>query len=208
VTRPLVVLVGPPGAGKTTIGRLLSDRRAVEFRDTDADIEAATGQRIADIFVEHGEEHFRALERDAVRRALTEHAGVLALGGGAVMDDGTRSLLASHTVVFLDVHVADAAALTEHAGVLALGGGAVMDDGTRSLLASHTVVFLDVHVADAAARVGLNRDRPLLLGNPRAQLQQLMDARRPVYEEVATVTVPTDGRSPEEIVADVEAALR
>jgi shikimate kinase len=83
-----------------------------------------------------------------------------------------------------------------------------MDDGTRSLLASHTVVFLDVHVADAAARVGLNRDRPLLLGNPRAQLQQLMDARRPVYEEVATVTVPTDGRSPEEIVADVEAALR
>jgi shikimate kinase len=167
VTRPLVVLVGPPGAGKTTIGRLLSDRRGVEFRDTDADIEAATGQRIADIFVEHGEEHFRALERDAVRRALTEHAGVLALGGGAVMDDGTRSLLASHTVV-----------------------------------------FLDVHVADAAARVGLNRDRPLLLGNPRAQLQQLMDARRPVYEEVATVTVPTDGRSPEEIVADVEAALR
>ncbi len=162
MTRPPVVLVGPPGAGKSTVGERLAGLLGVAFRDTDDDVVAVAGMPVADIFVEHGEARFRELERVAVARALNEHDGVLALGGGAILDAPTRSLLA----------------------------------GRR-------VVFLDVGIADAARRIGFNRDRPLLLGNPRAQWLKLMERRRPLYEEVATMTVPTDGRTPDEIAARV-----
>jgi len=108
VTSPAVVLVGPPGAGKTTVGAVLARRLGVALRDTDADIEAAAGKSIADIFVDDGEPHFRELERQAVRAAVTGHDGVLALGGGAVLDPGTRDLLTGLPVVFLDVALADA----------------------------------------------------------------------------------------------------
>jgi shikimate kinase len=163
---PRAVLVGPPGAGKSTVGRLLAQRLRVAWRDTDSDVEERAGACVADIFVEQGEPAFRALERDAVRSALTDHDGVLALGGGAVTDAGTRALLRDHRVV-----------------------------------------FLDVNLADAARRIGLNRDRPLLLGNPRAQLHRLMTTRRPLYEEVATVTVGTDGRTPQDVTDAVVSAL-
>jgi shikimate kinase len=167
VTGPVVVLVGPPGAGKTTVGRLVAARLGVAFRDTDADVEVASGQAVADIFVDQGEARFRELERDAVRRALAEHDGVLALGGGAVLDDSTRAALRTHRVV-----------------------------------------FLDVGLPAAAKRVGLARDRPLLLGNPRGELSRLLAARRPRYAEVATATVATDGRSAEDVAAEVLRALR
>ncbi|HZG02811.1 MAG TPA: shikimate kinase [Streptomyces sp.] len=108
MTSPAVVLVGPPGAGKTTVGAVLARRLGVALRDTDADIEAAAGKSIADIFVDDGEPHFRELERQAVRAAVTGHDGVLALGGGAVLDPGTRDLLTGLPVVFLDVALADA----------------------------------------------------------------------------------------------------
>ncbi|HEX3900795.1 MAG TPA: shikimate kinase [Mycobacteriales bacterium] len=163
---PLVVLVGPPGAGKSTVGRLVADQRGVAFRDTDADVEATSGETISEIFVDRGEDAFRELEREAVRIALTDHEGVLALGGGAVLDPQTRSSLRGHRVV-----------------------------------------FLDVGLADAAARVGLNRDRPLLLGNPRAQLRTMLADRRPLYLEVASATVETDGREPEAVADAVLAAL-
>ena len=164
--KPWVVLVGPPGAGKTTVGRALATATGRAFRDTDTDVEQAAGMTVADIFVEHGEARFRELERAAV-----------------------------------------AAALAGHDGILALGGGAILDPGTRALLREHTVVFLDVTVADAAARVGLNQSRPLLLGNPRAQLATLLDERRPYYTEVATVTIDTTGRDADTVAADVLAAL-
>ena len=167
MTRPVAVVIGPPGAGKTTIGQAVADALGVAFRDTDADVEAATGSTIADLFVVEGEDHFRRLEAEAVATALAEHDGVLALGGGAVLREQTRKLLAGHTVV-----------------------------------------FLDVGLADAASRVGMARDRPLLLGNPRGQLHAMLEQRRPVYRSVATVTVPTDGRDVEQVTADVLAALR
>ncbi|MFE7317651.1 shikimate kinase [Streptomyces sp. NPDC057555] len=108
MTAPVVVLVGPPGAGKSTVGELLAGRLGVGYRDTDADIVGTAGKPIAEIFIEDGEPHFRALEREAVRTALDAHAGVLSLGGGAIMDDGTRKLLIGLPVVFLDVELADA----------------------------------------------------------------------------------------------------
>ncbi|MCK7625946.1 shikimate kinase [Streptomyces sp. RS10V-4] len=108
MTAPVVVLVGPPGAGKSTVGALLAGRLGVGYRDTDADIVTTAGKPISDIFVEDGEERFRALERTAVRTALESHPGVLSLGGGAIMDDTTRKLLTGLPVVFLDVELADA----------------------------------------------------------------------------------------------------
>lgn len=110
MTRPRVVLVGPMGAGKSTVGRILAERWGVGFRDTDDDVESVEGRTISDIFVDSGEEHFRALERTAVTRALAEHEGVLAVGGGAVTADGTRTAMAGHRVVYLRVGLADAAA--------------------------------------------------------------------------------------------------
>lgn len=107
-SRPRAVLVGPMGAGKTTVAGLLGERWGVAVRDTDADVEAVEGRTVSDIFVEDGEARFRASERRAVARALAEHDGVLALGGGAVLDAGTRALLAGHTVVFLRVGLSDA----------------------------------------------------------------------------------------------------
>ncbi len=159
---PVVVLVGPMGAGKTTVAQLLARELGVTARDTDADVEATDGRTVADIFVESGEQHFRALEAAAVADAMDTHDGVLALGGGAVLDPATRRLLAGHTVV-----------------------------------------FLRVGLADAVRRVGLGTSRPLLLGNVRARVKQLLDERTPVYESVATITVDTDGRTPKDVAAEV-----
>jgi shikimate kinase len=107
--KPVVVLVGPPGSGKTTVGRLVADKLGNEFRDTDTDIEAVTGKSVSDVFIEDGEPRFRALEAKAVQTALAQHDGVLALGGGAVVNAETRARLGGHTVVFLDVGLAAAA---------------------------------------------------------------------------------------------------
>ena len=104
---PLVVLIGPPGAGKTAVGPLVAARLGVEFRDTDTEVAQAAGKPVGDIFIENGEESFRALEREAAARALDEHSalrqhgGVLALGSGAVLDDGINRLLHGLPVVYL-----------------------------------------------------------------------------------------------------------
>ncbi len=110
VTTPAAVLIGPPGSGKSTLGRLLAERLGVRFRDTDADVEAVAGKPVGDIFIEDGEDRFRELELEAVRQALREHDGVLSLGGGAVLNEETQALLDGHTVVYLQVGLADAVA--------------------------------------------------------------------------------------------------
>ncbi len=113
----MVVLVGPPGAGKSTVGQELAARLGVAWRDTDADVEAVAGKPVPDIFVVDGEQRFRELECAAVATALAEHTGVLALGGGAVLAEQTRALLREHTVVYLSVELTDAVAR------VGLGGG-------------------------------------------------------------------------------------
>ncbi|MFD5362018.1 3-dehydroquinate synthase [Streptomyces tendae] len=163
MSAPLIVLVGPMGVGKSTVGQLLAVRLDTGYRDTDEDIVTAQGRAIAEIFVDEGEAAFRALEKAAVRTALAEHEGVLSLGGGAILDADTRALLA----------------------------------GQR-------VVYLSMDVEEAVKRTGLNAARPLLAVNPRKQWRELMEARRHLYEEVATAVVATDGRTPEEVT---EAAL-
>jgi shikimate kinase len=163
---PRVVLVGPMGAGKSTVAALLAERWAATVRDTDDDIQIAEGRPISEIFVDDGEDHFRRLEKAAVADALARHDGVLALGGGAVLDAGTRSALEGHTVV-----------------------------------------FLNVGLSDAVKRVGLGVGRPLLLGNVRARVKALLDERLPVYRAVATVHVETDGRTAEDVAAEVAARV-
>jgi shikimate kinase len=160
--KPVAILIGPPGAGKTTVGELLAARLGVGFLDTDASIEAAAGKPVSDIFIEDGEPAFRALERAAA-----------------------------------------AAAINGHDGVLCLGGGGVLDAGTQDLLAGQQVVYLETGFPELAKRVGMDRPRPLLVGNPRAQLKSLLDQRLPVYQRLAAITVRTDGRTPAEIADEI-----
>jgi len=164
---PVAVIVGPPGAGKTTVGEAVAELLGVPFTDTDAIIEAKAGKPIPEIFFDDGEPHFRDLEREAIAESLGSFPGVLALGGGAILNESTRAALAAHTVV-----------------------------------------FLSVELTDAVKRVGLGAGRPLLSVNPRATLKFLMEERRPLYAAVATYTIKTDARAPEEIAAEIAALLK
>jgi shikimate kinase len=160
--RPVLVLVGPPGAGKSTVGRLVAERLGVDFRDTDEDIEKISGKSIPEIFFDDGEDAFRTLERSAVDVALNEHPGVLSLGGGAVLDASTRERLKPHNVA-----------------------------------------FLSVGLADATKRIGMSAARPVLALNPRAQLTQLLAERLPLYREVASIEITTDGKTPKQVLEEL-----
>jgi shikimate kinase len=169
---PLVVLIGPPGAGKSSVGPLVAARLGVEFHDTDADVGAAAGKPVSDIFIENGEDAFRELERAAVASALA-----------------TGSEL--HT----------------RGGVLALGSGAVLDDGVQQLLAGLPVVYLSASFPTLARRIGLDRARVVIPGNPRGRLRAMLDGRTPLYQRLAAVTVPTDDLEPDELAAEIAVAV-
>jgi len=165
--RPVVVLVGPPGAGKTTVGRVLARRLGVGFTDVDAVIVERIGKPIADMFLDEGEQAFRELERAVVAESLSDVDGVLALGGGSVLDERTRLLLRGHRVVHLTVGLAD---------------------GLR--------------------RTGMSTARPLLAGvNPRAAFRTLLEARAPLYREVAEFEVDTTRRSTNQVARAVLEAI-
>lgn len=165
---PRAVLVGAPGAGKTTVGRLLAALLGVGFHDTDLAVEGEVGKTIPEIFFDDGEDVFRGLEIAAVSAALAEQAGVVSLGGGAVMRKRTREVLMAST---------------------------------------SPVVWLQVSMPAAAKRVGLARDRPVLALNPRAQLHALLAERAPLYEEVATISIDTDGKTPETVAGEIARQL-
>jgi len=154
--RPIAVLVGAPGAGKSTVGRVLAGVLGVGFRDTDRDIEDSAGKSVSDIFIDEGEDHFRRLETAAVAAALADYDGVLALGGGAILDAGTRARLAGHRVIWLRIDLPSAAkrvGLARDRPLLAMNPRAHLRellaarDPLYAEVASHTVETSDYSVA-------------------------------------------------------------
>ena len=161
---PRIILIGPMGSGKTTIGALLAEKMGATFRDTDQLIELDAGKSVSQIFLDEGEEAFRTVEKRVLRQELLSDGTVLALGGGAPISIDAQSAL-------------------------------------RAI--SSYIIFLDISLSTVAPRIGFNRDRPLLLDNPRGQWQKLMESRRPIYELLADLTVNVDGKSEDEIVDEV-----
>lgn len=158
---PRVILIGPMGSGKTTIGQLIASKLGIPFRDTDHVIEEKSGKSVSDIFLEDGEDAFRILEKKVLREELLTDDTVLALGGGAPISVDTQSAL-------------------------------------RAI--ASPVVYLDISLATVAPRIGFNRDRPLLLHNPRGQWQTLMEARRPIYESIADTVIDVNDKTETEIL--------
>ncbi len=161
-----IVLVGVPGAGKTTVGKLLAKNLGIDFFDSDQVIESRAGKSVSDIFTQDGEPAFRKLEHDVIVELLDSNNVVLALGGGSLGNDETRA------------KVKDA-----------------------------KTVWLVAGLAQAVDRVGMNRNRPLLLGNVRGQLADLMAAREPFYKEVAAIAVDTSKLIPSEVVTEIVSEL-
>jgi shikimate kinase len=160
---PPIILIGPPGAGKSSVGKALAKKLSLNFLDSDKVVEEKSGKSIPEIFITDGEPAFREMEKAVVMDLIENQDGVIALGGGSVMD--------------LEV--------------------------SKRLLPMANVVFLDVSISNAAPRVGFNRDRPLLLGNPRQQWIALMEKRRSTYEALAKARVSTDNKKPVEVVEEI-----
>lgn len=169
----LVVLIGPQGAGVSTVARELAGLTGLPLRDSDRDLEKAFGAQVSDIFLEQGEPAFRVAEQKAAVAAIEQHEGLLVLGSAAPLDDAVST------------------ALAERRAARAADGGRVR------------VVFLDVTLRDAAARIGFLPDPSGVIGNPRGHLAKQLDERRPVYAGLADYALTTDGRTPDEIASAV-----
>lgn len=165
---PAAILIGPPGAGKSSVGKSLAQKLHLDFHDTDHLIEESVGVSVSEIFLDKGEAFFREKEKEIVTSEIQNFSGVLSLGGGSVMDPLTAEILTN---------------------------------------SGHPIIFLDVSLSRAAPRIGFNRDRPLLVGNPRAKWQELMNIRRPIYEKLATITVSTDSSTPSQVAQEIVTLL-
>ncbi|MGH3601717.1 MAG: shikimate kinase [Pseudonocardiaceae bacterium] len=166
MSSPIVILIGPPGSGKSTVGRLVADELGIPFRDFDDDLQNECGLPAGELVVELGRERFSEIEGELIEPVLAEHAGVLALGGGTPLNPVVQEKLR-------DLHV----------------------------------VFLDVELDELLRREGLVPLHPWLLPNPRAHLRQLLADRRPIYEAVSSVVVPTTGRAAQDVAADVVSSI-
>ncbi len=164
-----IVLIGPPGAGKSSIGKALAKELNLNFIDSDSEIEKISHKKISEIFIEDGEPAFRLLEVDVVRKVLADFDGVISLGGGAPINKEIQEVLQD---------------------------------------ANYPVVFIDVSIAQAATRIGFNKDRPLLLVNPRQQWISLMNDRRPIYEKLASQTISSDNQKPHEVAKLISDKLK
>jgi shikimate kinase len=162
-----VILIGPPGAGKTTVGKELAELLQREFIDTDSEIEKIASKKIADIFYDDGEPYFRSLEEKVVLYSLKLKNSIISLGGGSVMNLPVEKALGGHDLV----------------------------------------VFLDVSISAAAPRIGFNKERPMLMVNPRQQWQELMVKRRPIYQSLAAITLDTTEKTPHQIALEIAASL-
>jgi shikimate kinase len=152
------------GSGKTTIGKLIATRLNLAFRDTDQIIEGVSGKSVSEIFLEDGEDSFRAIEKSVLRKELLSDDTILALGGGAPMSIDAQSAL-------------------------------------RAI--ASPVVYFDISLSSVAPRIGFNRDRPLLLNNPRGQWELLMQERRPIYESIADTVIDVNAKSEQDIVDEI-----
>ncbi|CAB4531459.1 unannotated protein [freshwater metagenome] len=165
---PKAIFIGPMGSGKSTIGKAVAKSLSLEFRDTDTEIEKAEEMSVSQIFLDKGEDYFRAVEKKVLRQELLSDETVLALGGGAPISIDAQSAL-------------------------------------RAI--SSKVIYLDISLGTVAPRIGFNRDRPLLLSNPRGQWQTLMEERRPIYEAIADFTIDVNHKTEKEVVKEVLAVL-
>jgi len=163
-----IILMGPPGSGKSTVGKYLAKELGISLIDTDRIIEEREGRSISEIFLTDGEEGFRAIEKKVVLESLDVDDSIVALGGGSVLDSDVQARLTQ----------------------------------------CPEVIFLDVSISNAAPRVGFNKERPLLMGNPRQQWLQLMEKRRSIYESLATRTVSTDNRKAHEVAHEIAQGVR
>ena len=159
-----IVLIGPPGAGKSTVGRALAKILNLDFIDSDKEIERVTERKISEIFVEDGEDLFRKIELSTVKELLKGFNGVISLGGGAPINSEIQEILQN---------------------------------------GEFEVVFLDVSISQAANRIGFNKERPLLLVNPRQQWIKLMNDRRSIYENVSSQYLLTDSKKPAEAAEEL-----
>jgi len=166
---PRAIFIGPMGSGKSTIGKAVAHALDLPFRDTDSIIEELEQLPVSQIFIDKGEDYFRAIEKKVLRDELLSDGSILALGGGAPISVDAQSALK---------------------------------------VSSAPVIYLDISLASVAPRIGFNRDRPLLLHNPRGQWQTLMEVRRPIYESIANIIIDVNGKTQKRIVEEALGALR
>jgi shikimate kinase len=166
---PRAIFIGPMGSGKSTIGKAVANALGLPFRDTDSIIEDLEELPVSQIFIDKGEDYFRAIEKKVLRDELLADGSILALGGGAPISVDAQSALK---------------------------------------VSSAPVIYLDISLASVAPRIGFNRDRPLLLHNPRGQWQTLMEVRRPIYESIANIIIDVNGKTQKKIVEEALGALK